>query len=109
MDFNLLFTASFFIFGLNYALGSPTISDKGDLRVFPAIGSGITTWLFINWKWSKDIFMPMFLCVTCMASFWGSIIYFSFNSIAFTVDFFSEWILFIIVLSGLNRLLKSYL
>lgn len=104
MDFNLLFTASFFIFGLNYAVGSTvlveeekeTIIEKNILWFVGYYGD-----MFIPEFWTK----PLYNCVMCMASFWGSLFYVTFTP---EIDIL-KWGVFIVVLAGLNRLLKSYL
>lgn len=93
---HLLIINSFFIFGLNYAL------QPG------AIAGFIATWYdrhtitkpFFQWLRS-----PLFGCVVCMASIWGGTFYFLFSP---TYSIQSVCV-YIVALSGLNRLLKNFI
>ena len=101
-DWQLLFINSLFIFGWNYALGSPTIDQDDQIIVHPAIFGFITK--FITKRFHSILIYPMFLCPVCMASLYGTLFYLLFTP---TYNFIG-WSVYIVALAGLNRILKGF-
>ncbi len=110
INLHLLITASLFIFGFNYAVDCDIIQKYegygSELKSCPVHKNILWFIKFYGDKilpeyWTR----PIYSCVVCMSSLWGSILYFTFT------DHYNiiQWLVSVVALAGLNRLLKSYL
>ncbi len=106
IDLLVLFLNSFFIFGLHYSLGEPSINDQNILTCKPAILSFIPYGIYKHFNINKTLLKPVFLCPICMSSIWGTAFYWYNNSI--TNESIIVWPVYLVVLAGLTRLLKSF-
>ncbi len=94
INLQLLFITSFFIAGINYLL------DEGTHSPFSWFGM-----LCTRYHISPIALKPLYSCVICMASFWGTISYLLFAEHYNIL----QWVVFCVALAGLNRVLKNYL
>lgn len=101
IDWNIIWVASLFIYGLNFATDynhGDSFKDNGFKNVLWRLRYWSLT--YIGEYWSR----PLFTCTICMSSVWGTIIYLlmanKYNPI--------EWLLSVVVIAGLSRLLRNF-
>jgi hypothetical protein len=106
IDIWWFFLTAFFILGLNYAF------DLGPLRFIPKWVAN--TFLISNYMTVEEparnkvvsFFMtPLFHCVVCMPSVWGTASYLLFNPNPNV----QSWVVVVAALSGFLRLTKAYI
>lgn len=101
IDFHFILTVSLFIYGLNFAV------DYQEDSNFQHNGFKNLLWFlkfyslkYIGEYWTR----PLFSCTICMSSFWTIFIY------LVIVDKYNleQLILSILVVAGLNRILRNF-
>jgi hypothetical protein len=118
---SIIIIASLVIFGLDYTfVYSPihkdyTLDSKGEL-VNPygdeAVHKQINWWfrfyvgrfISLHAKFLKPFLKPLFGCVVCMSSVWGSLVYWLMQPL--TLDSLITWIPAVCAIAGLNRIIQ---
>lgn len=75
----------------------------GDGMAFQWLGEMLDS--IIEQQWIKK---PLFQCLPCMASFWGTIVFVAYNANNSDTTFI-QYVTFIVCLSGVNRLVEKYI
>ena len=57
-------------------------------------------------KWVFHLLKPLISCVYCMASFWGTIFYFTFSAIIGQIDFIL-WLPSLLVIAGIIKWIEK--
>ena len=79
-----------------FCLGWRTITDEGKILYFLRKP-------FENLKgWKQEVMKPVILCCACMASVWGTVIYWIFNYGEFAVIGIVSWIVCVVAASFVN-------
>lgn len=113
IDAWLLFVNAFVIFGWNYATQFTTTGSERygnfqitDGAIFHKLHYYFVIGIerFIGKKSSRFIAQPLFGCVVCMASVWGTLFYCLFIPDKSIVS----WLVWVVALAGINRLLKNF-
>ena len=96
----MLILNSLMIFGI-YEVTTYEEDEQGNITDKMALWF-VRRWLLKHFGifWSK----PFVLCPPCMASVWGSVFYIIFVP----KIFFCEYLIYLLILAGLNKLLSRY-
>ncbi len=105
IELKLLFFNSLFIFGWNYATDYD-MTTGNELNHFRNALWFVRYWTFMGLISIRQVWLmkPLFTCVICQSSVYGSLGYWLFCPNANLI----EWPIYVVVLAGLTRLLKSF-
>lgn len=100
MDFTLLFISAFWIYGFNYATDYHQLADGSFEYKNILWKAKYYSLKYIGEWWSR----PLMTCTICMSSVHGTVFYFASGH----TDLI-QWIVQVVALSGLVRLLKTFI